>query len=163
MGYVKGWGGLWQAEGRGSGAGGDLTSWSWFGRQQLHRSSCQSQHQTEEPRPRHSHPRSAQPPCPWKGPEHPPGHLSGARDPGTPLNGTPRVTTAGQNLASQLPPYSQAKDGAHLVVVSQMHCVPLPVTQAPWNCGTDHCVGLTCWGDACGGLSGAAKLPLPVM
>lgn len=69
------------------------------------------------------------------------------------------MTPEGQNLASQLPPYSHAKGGAHLVVVSQMHCVPLPVIQAPWNCGADHCVGLTCGVDVCGGLSGAAKSP----
>lgn len=138
-----------------------LTSWSLFACQQLHMSSCRSQHQTAEPQPHRSHPRSAQPLCPWRGPEHPPGHLSGARDPGTPLNRTPRVTPEGQNLAAQLPSNSHAKSGAHLVVVSQMHCMPLSVTQAPWNCRADHCVGLTCGEDTCGRLSGAAYLPLP--
>lgn len=59
-------------------------------------------------------------------------------------------------------PYSQAEGGAHLVVVSQMHCVPLPVTEAPWNCGADHCVGLTCRADVYGGWSGASRPPLPL-
>lgn len=54
------------------------------------------------------------------------------------------MTPEGQNLASKLPLYSHAKGGTHLVVVSQVHCVPLPVTQAPWNCGADHRVGFTC-------------------
>ena len=59
-------------------------------------------------------------------------------------------------------PRSQAKGGAHLVVVSQMHCVPLPITEAPWNHGADHCVGLTCGADVHGGWSGAARPPLPL-
>lgn len=155
VGYMKGWGGLWQTEGMGI-RGWGLTSWSLFAHQQPHMSSCQSQHRTAEPRPRRSHPHSAQPPCPWRGPEHPPGHLSGARDPDIPLNRTPRVIPERQNLASQLPSHSHAKGGAHLVVVSQMHGVPLSVTQAPWNCRADHCVGLTCGEDTCGRLSGGA-------
>lgn len=71
------------------------------------------------------------------------------------------MTPEGQNLASQLPPYYQAKGDADLVVVSQIHRVPLPITQAPWNCGADHRVGLACWEGAFGGLATAAKLPFP--
>lgn len=40
--------------------------------------------------------------------------------------------------------------------------MPLPVTEAPWNCGADHCVGLTCRVDVYGGWSGAAGPPLPL-
>lgn len=43
-----------------------------------------------------------------------------------------------------------------------MHCVPLPVTEAPWNRGADHCVGLTCKAAVYGGWSRAVRPPLPL-
>lgn len=45
-------------------------------------------------------------------------------------------------LHTPRPYYARHVD--HLVVVSQMHCMPLSITQASWNCGADHCVGFTC-------------------
>lgn len=145
----------------GAGAG-ELTSWSLFACRQLRMSSCQSQPQTAEPQPHRSHPRSAQPPCPWRGPEHRPGHLSGARDLARHSTGPPGVTWYPRTWYPSSSPHSQAKGGAHLVVVSQVHCVPLPVTEAPWNRGADRCVGLTCRADVYGGWSGAVGPPLPL-
>lgn len=89
--YWKGGVGSGRQGAWGSGAG-ELTSWSLFACRQPRMSSCQSQPQTAEPQPHRSHPRSAQPPCPWRGPEHPPGHLSGARDLARHSTGPPGVT-----------------------------------------------------------------------
>lgn len=142
-GVREGLGGLCPAEGTGS-RGWGLTSWSWFARPQLHTSSFRSRLQTAEPRPRRSRPRSAQPPCPWRGPEQPPGHLSGARDPGTPLSRTPG-TPRGRTWHPSAP--TPGRGDAHLVVVSQVHRVPLAITQAAWDRGADHRAGLAWWED----------------
>lgn len=79
---------------------------------------------------------------------HPLGHLSGAKDPGTPVNSAPS-NPRGAEVSILTPLIPDARDGPHLVVVFQMHCMPLPITQAPWNCGADHCVGFTWRGDTC--------------
>jgi hypothetical protein len=105
MWYVKSGVGSGRQRTQGSGVRG-LTSWSLFVHQQLHMSSCQFQHQTAELQPHCSHPRSTQPPCPWTGPEHPLGHLSGAKDPGTAVNNAPRLIPEEQNSVSSLLPYT---------------------------------------------------------
>lgn len=146
------------------GGGGGLTSWSLFAHQQLHTNSCQSQPQTAEPQRHCSHPHSTQPPCPSTGPGHPLGHLSGAKDQAhqsmmPSLMVIPRENSAFQLFYTPHPYHARGDD--HLVVVSQMHCVPLSITQASWNCGADHCVGFTCGKYACGMLSGVLQWHLP--
>lgn len=60
-------------------------------------------------------------------------------------------------------PPTLCRGGAHLVVVSQMHCMPLPITQASWNYGADHCIGFTCGEYICGVLSGVPEWHHPIL